>query len=141
MILRRLLRMAFYSDLNPIRIILALSEMIYAVAFFWPGETITRQPYHHMRYIMSTDEAWGLLFLTSAVLQSYILLSAKYHSHFAVTFAFLNATLWWVASLTIYTALYPPAAGMSGEIALAMGATWVFSRSGWTPVGGRENVI
>lgn len=132
----RLFQIAFYSDLHASRFALALAEFIWAVTLLWPGDTFGRPTYHIMSQVM-TEEAWGALFLLTSVLQFSILMEGRYHSRFAIVFACYNAVMWWFVCVSMYMSVFPPPAAISGELALAFAASWIWIRSGYVIVGRR----
>ena len=126
----------FYSDLHCVRFLLAFSELVWAATLmFWDG-VFARPTYGQMGKVMS-EKGWALVFLLSGITQLIVLLSGKYHDRLAVVFAGWNSTLWWYVVLSMYMPVYPPAPGISGELGMAMGAAWVFMRSGVGPAGRR----
>jgi hypothetical protein len=129
----KLLRIVFYSDLHATRLLLAIAEIIWAVTLFMPGKTFGRPTYHMMEHIIQDENIWAVIWTLSALMQSYILVTGRYHERFAVIFAGFNMLLWWVVTVSMYLSVTPPPAAISGEVALAIGASWVYLRSGWTP--------
>ena len=100
------------------RIVLALSEFLWAVLLLWPGDTFTRPTYAHMALVIS-EEAWGVVFAMSAAMQLTIVLQGDFHSRFARYFAAWNAVLWVYVVASMLLSVYPPPAAISGEIVLA----------------------
>lgn len=121
--------LAYYSDLHGVRLLLAMSELFWAVALFWPGNTFDRPTYTAMSHIMS-EGLWGFVFLIMSATQLSILATGDYHSRFPVWFAAVNQSVWWLVVISMYMSVYPPPAAISSELALAIGATWVWVRSG-----------
>lgn len=119
-----------YSDLSGTRLTLAMAEIIWAIALFWPGDTFERPAYEVMAAIAS-ERTWATVFLISGCIQFFTLFRRRYHCYPSVCFALANATLWWTAVLSMYMAVSPPPAAVSGELALAFAASWVFIRSGF----------
>lgn len=138
-ICRKLLRLAFFSDLHGARFTLALAEFIWAVSLLWPGDTFDRPTYLVMKHVIPSEEVWGLIWLFSAMTQFYILISGKYHDKPSVIFAGFNSILWWFATISMYMSVYPPPAAISGEAALSVAAAWIYIRSGWIPIGSRSS--
>ena len=134
----RMVRVIFYSDLHGTRLILALAEAMWAIALFWPGNTLDRPTYLVMSHVMS-EHAWALLFAASAVTQLGILIRCDYHSTFATVFAGWNSVLWTFVVIAMYLSVQPPPAAISGETALALAAGWVWVRSGLKVKGSRAN--
>lgn len=134
----KLLRILFYADLNPLRVILAISELMWAISLIWPGSTMSREAYRVLWSIWPYDEAWGVLFLFTGVSQLYIVLSNCLHTKCARMFAGYNAALWAFVSTSMYIGIYPPPAGTSSGVAMAAASAWVFVRTGWIPQGGRR---
>lgn len=134
----RLIKIAFYSDLHGTRFLLTIAEALWAITLFAPGETFDRPTYRVMSEIMS-ENAWALVFLFSAVTQFSILIRMDYHSRFSTYFAGWNSVLWWFVVVSMHLSVTPPPAAVSGELALAIGAAWVWIRSGLKLVGTRTN--
>lgn len=134
---QRFLQIMFYSDLQATRWTLGFAEFLWAVTLLWPGETFGRPTYHVMAQVM-TEEAWGFVFLMSAVTQFAILFQGKYHERFPVIFAAWNAALWAYVVFSMYLSVTPPPAAISGETALALAAFWVWIRSGYIVCGRRS---
>lgn len=133
----RLIRVIFYSDLHGTRFMLGLAEIIWAITLLWPGNTFDRPTYTVMSHVM-TEDVWGFLFLVSGVTQFLIILTGDYHSKFPVFFAGWNSTMWTFVVISMYLSVSPPPAAISGELALAFGASWIFIRSGVCTIGRRS---
>lgn len=127
---RRLFRLAFYTDLVGVRFLLAVAEVVWAITLAWPGDTFGRPTYTAMSHVMS-EEAWALLFAMSGITQFILLYQEDFHSKFSQFFAGWNTVLWWYVCISMYMSVYPPPAAISGELALAIGASWVFIRTGY----------
>jgi hypothetical protein len=109
------------------RFILGTAELLWAVMLLWPGPTFGRPTYTEMAAVFS-EEAWALIFLLSALTQFSIVLMEDFHSKFAKYFAGWNAALWGFVVSSMLISVYPPPAAIAGEIALAIGALWIFIR-------------
>ena len=133
----RAFRIAFYSDLHGVRFLLAMAELLWSMSLLWPGETFGRPTYTGMSHVMS-EEAWGFLFGFSGMTQLTLVLQEKFHDRFAQMFAAWNSCLWWYVCISMYLSVYPPPAAISGELALAFGASWVFVRTGYVVEGKRR---
>lgn len=115
------------SELISSRIILAMSELFWAIMLVWNGDTFTRPIYSHMAEVMS-ENWWALVFFTSAIMQIGIVLSDRLHSPFARYFAFWNMLLWGYTVVSMLLSVYPPTASIGGEIAIAISSTWIWIR-------------
>lgn len=133
---RRVVYLAYYSDLHCARLLLAMAELIWSIALFIPGETFDRPTYSVMSSVMP-ELAWASLFGVMGSIQLYVLLLGNYHDRFAVWFAGINQTVWWFVVISMYISVFPPPAAISGELALAIGASWVWIRSGFGVKGRR----
>lgn len=133
----RLWHLCIYGNQHSARFLLALAETIWAVTLLWPGDTFSRPTYDQMAALMS-EEAWAVVFLLTAACQWAILLCGRYHIKPAVLFSGWNMLLWWYVTTSMYLSVYPPPAAISGELALAIGATWVYLKSGFC-VGRRKD--
>ena len=126
----RLVVIIFFSDLHDARFILALAEIIWSITLLWEGETFARPTYTQMSHVMS-EEAWGFVFILSAIAQLGILFKGDYHSRFATYFAGWNSALWLFVTISMYMSVSPPPAAISGEAALTFAAAWIWVRSGY----------
>jgi hypothetical protein len=126
----RIYNLVFHCDLHASRFILALAELVWGCTLLAPGDTFGRPTYLVMANVMS-EECWGSVWVLSALIQFYILYSGKYHSRFAVIFAGFNSVLWWFITVSMYLSVNPIPAAISGELALAISAAWIWIRSGW----------
>jgi hypothetical protein len=117
----------FDSDLVLLRILLGVAEFFWFVLLIWPG-TVFDQPYYiEIREIMS-EETLAFVFLGISIFQFYIIATDRYHTTIASFFAFISAMIWAIMILTIFFSVTPPPAQISGEIALTLGALWVWLR-------------
>jgi hypothetical protein len=137
-IANRYLRLAFYSDTHVVRFLLALSELIWGVTLIAPGDTFGRPTYTVMAHVLPSEEVWGFIWIFTALTQMYILTTGDYHDKASVIFSGFNAILWWFVVISMYMSVWPIPAAISGELALAVGASWVYIRSGWIPAGARR---
>ena len=123
----RISKMLFDSDLTNTRFSLALAEILWAIMLFWPGDTFGRPTYELMSRVLS-ETSWAFVFLASGITQLSIVLYEQQNRDWAKVFANWNAVLWvFVVSAAFYS-VYPPPAAMSGEVALACAAVWVWLR-------------
>lgn len=134
----RFLTLIFHSDLHGIRIILGLSEVLWAVTLLWTGVTFDRPVYYIMSHIMP-EEAWGLIFLLSGITQFSIVYKLDYNSSFSTYFAGWNMSLWIYVVISMYISVSPTPAAISGDTAIAIGAAWIWIRSGHTGLGRRHD--
>lgn len=133
----RLISIFFYSDLHATRFTLAAAEFIWSITLLWDGDTFGRPTYHQMATVMS-ENAWGLVFLISAITQMSVLVRGDFHSRFATYFAGWSFSLWLYVTISMYMSVYPPPAAISGEAALTLAASWVWVRSGYVSTGRRS---
>jgi hypothetical protein len=124
------MRLLMGSDLHGVRLLLAVAETVWMITLIWPGDSFSRPTYQVMSMVMS-EPAWALVFAMTSACQWSILFSGKYHDRLAVIFAAWNSTLWWFVVVCMYTSISPPPAAISGEFSLAVGASWVWMRSGY----------
>jgi hypothetical protein len=121
----------FQSDLYASRVILAIAELIWAITLLLPEETISRPIYLTMFQGYFNEIQWSVVWFLSCIIQLYILHAGKFHTKSAVMFAGFNSILWWFATVSMYLSVSPASAAISGELALAISATWIWIRSGW----------
>ena len=120
-------RSLFDTQMVTSRILLAMAECIWGVLLLWPGETFGRPTYSMMADVMPED-CWGLLFLATSLMQMRIVASEQFYCREARYFAFYNMLLWAFVVYSMLKSVYPPPAAISGEIALAMAAWWIWFR-------------
>jgi hypothetical protein len=130
MLFSRIKQICLYGNLHSARFLLATAETVWCISLFWPGDTFERPTYAVMAQF-ADETTWAIVFGVTAACQWYILAIGRYHAHFAVMFAGWNMWLWWSVVVSMYMDVYPPPAAISGELALAMGASWVYVRSGF----------
>lgn len=109
------------------RLLLSAAEFIWAVLLLWPGDTFGRPTYSIMATVMP-EECWGFVFLATSVMQISIVLKEEFHSREARYFAAFNMSLWVFVVVAMLASVYPPPAAISGEIALAGAAFWIWFR-------------
>ena len=125
--LSALSRALFDTDMITARILLAVAEFLWGALLFWPGDTFGRPTYSLMAMVLP-EEAWAALFMCSSVFQMWIITTEEFHSRPARIFAAYNAALWAFIIFAMLFAVYPPPAAISGEIALACAAFWIWFR-------------
>ena len=126
----RMQQICLYGNLHSARFLLAVAETAWFISLIWPGDTFDRPTYAIMARF-ADETTWAAIFLITALCQWGILIVGRYHSRFATVFAGWNMWLWWSVVVSMYMSVYPPPAAISGELALAMGASWVYVRSGF----------
>lgn len=115
------------SDLIASRLMLVIAELCWAGMLLWPGETFQRKVYASMKLI-APEEIWGLVFLLCAVMQIYILLNECYNTSKARCYAGFDALVWGYVVIGIMYSVKPPPAALAGDIAIMIGALWIFAR-------------
>lgn len=115
------------SDLIPTRVTLFLAELFWAVMLLWAGTSFERPSYANMSDI-ANEEVWGVVFAASACVQIGIVVTGNIHSTLAKYFAMWNALLWIFVVTSIIAAVFPPPAAIGGELALMLGASWIWVR-------------
>lgn len=127
---RRIYRRVVIEDgLNMTRFLLGAAEFLWAVLLAWPGKTFDRPTYHVMSHVMP-ENMWAFVFLLMSACQISIIGMYRIDRRTSVTFSFCNMCFLWFVVLSMYFSVSAPAA-ISGETALAIGASIIFIRSGW----------
>jgi hypothetical protein len=127
-LLKELSHTLWDSDLLVSRITLAIAEFSWAVLLLWPGDTFERKIYSTMA-LFTNEEVWGFIFLASAVIQVYIVLSGNIHSKLSELFAGWNALFWIAAMVSLLLSMkHPASATLSGNIAVSFVAVWIWIR-------------
>ncbi len=126
----RFLSIALYGSQHSARTLLALAEMVWCITLLLPGDSFSRPTYAVMQSF-GDEKMWAALFGSVSLIQWAILFDGRYHTKFAVCFAAANMVFWWVVVISMYLAVTPPPVAISGELALAIGASWVYVRAGW----------
>ena len=132
-------RVIFDTDLVATRLILALAEIFWVIMLAWPGDTFDRPTYTIMGHAMP-EVGWTLVFLVSSVTQLSIIASGNYLNLVARWYAAWNAALWTFLVTSMLASVYPPPAAIGGEMALALGAVWIWARPIILSVGYRRAV-
>lgn len=120
-------RAMFDTNLVATRFSLAIAEFLWAILLFWPGHTFDRPTYMIMSHVMP-EHVWAFVFLLTGCLQLLIVMRECFHTLFSRLFATWNALLWGFVVMSMLLSVYPPPAAISGEIALALGAIWIWVR-------------
>lgn len=124
---QRICNALFDSDLIATRLTLAVAETIWAILLLWPGDTFGRPTYTIMGHTLPED-AWGVIFGLTACCQVAIVSEGRFLAREARIFAAWNASLWLFVVVAMLLSVQPPPAAISGEIALALAAVWVWVR-------------
>jgi hypothetical protein len=134
-------RIMLFSDVQSVRFMLAMGELIWGIGLLHPGDTMESEPYHSMRDIMP-ETAWAVMWIVLGLIQLYILYARKQALKSAIWFAGVSSAIWWFTTLSMYlcTTLchLPVPAGLAGTFVLSMASTWVWMRSGWMVKGERR---
>jgi len=126
----RVMSVLYESEMVWTRLTLSCAEFIWGFSLLWPGETFERPAYSAMELLLS-EQMWGILFLVTGTLQFLIMVYTRlHHAPLGVLFAMYNSSLWWFVVVSMYMSVYPPPAGISGELALAFSSMWIFVRAG-----------
>lgn len=120
-------RALFDSDLVATRLALFLSEALWAIMLFWPGDTFARPTYSAMG-LVAPELVWATAFALSSITQLGIVVYEKCHQPWAKVFSGWNALLWVAAIILMLLGVYPPPAAIGGEIALTVSAIWIAVR-------------
>lgn len=123
-----------YGQMHSARWILATAETLWALLLVSSWATFPDITHAKMSMGFSAD-LWATVFALAAVGQWGILISGKYHTRWAVAFAFWNQLWWWYVVISLYLS-----GGVHIEgLALALGASWVYIRSGFCVKGRRAD--
>ena len=125
----KLVNFLFFSDLHGVRFLLGFAELLWGFTLLLPGDTFNRPIYTVMRSFTS-EEIWSIAFIVMGLIQWTILAKGEYHSKCAIVFSGINAIFWCLITCAMYISVTPIPAAISGETALALGASWVFIRTG-----------
>lgn len=125
----KLTNFLFFSDLHGVRFLLGFAELLWGITLLLPGDTFSRPAYTVMRSF-APEEIWLVIFIMMGIIQWLILVSRNYHSKYAIIFSGINAIFWCLITVAMYISVTPIPAAISGETALALGASWVFIRTG-----------
>lgn len=117
----------FESDLMGIRIVLSMAELFWGIGLLWHGDTFNRPTYDIMASI-AIEEVWGVAFLLTGWMQWSLVNIGDFRCRTARIFAAWNGFLWLFVVGSMYMSVYPPPAGVSGEAALSIAASWLFIR-------------
>ena len=126
-IIRGASRALFDSDLIATRLALFLSEAVWAVFLFWPGDTFDRPTYSVMAAVAS-ELMWAAVFAVTAALQIGIVVYDQCRARWAQFFAVWSAFLAWASIWMMLVGVYPPPAAIGPAISLAVSALWIAVR-------------
>ena len=131
-------RALFDSDLIATRLLLAFSEMCWAIMLLWPGDTFERQTYALMGQI-APEPCWAAAFLVTAIVQYRIVSQGWHATKAAWWFSVWNSLLWVAAIGLMIKSVYPPPAAISGEVGMMVGALWICVRPLVNKLGERKH--
>lgn len=117
----------FDSDLVATRLMLAFAEMCWAVMLLWPGDTFVRPTYTTMG-LLAPELVWALVFMATSAIQYHIVVMGWTRTRGAWLFSCWNSLLWGTAIACMMHSVQPPPAAIGGEVALMMGAIWIWVR-------------
>ena len=125
----KLICFIFFSELHSIRALLAVTEVLWGLYILLSDDM-------RMSLISNfvTNKQWASVLLVSGFLQSVILYRQEYSSRGAVVFSGWSTVLWWLIVLSSWMYSELPYKFVSGDFAMAIGASWIFIRAG-IPVG------
>lgn len=110
------------TNLKPIKLLLALSSLLWCVMLAAPDVTFSRPTYSVMASIAS-ENIWAIAFGVHSVLLIVSLFVKKNTLLFID--ALLGSLLWTVAVFCMLFAVYPPPAAISSEISSAVASWWI----------------
>lgn len=137
MLSRKFSTLAYYSDLHATRFLLGFAELWCSLTMFLDfsdSDDFTTT----VMASMFPAQVWGALFLVIGILQFTILFTGNYHTRVSTWFAGVSSIFWWLVCLSMVLSSGVVPATISGEVSLALGASWVWIRSG-TCLGGRRH--
>lgn len=122
--------LALCGDTRPATIFVAISGFHWTWMALWPGETIDRPTYTHMKEIIPTDEGWALVFLTVTVLQMARLFSPPTRNSRWLDFGLktVAAALYTFTAVACMLSIFPLPMAMADNLTVAMAALWDLSR-------------
>lgn len=113
------------TDLIMSRMTIALGEFFWGAMLLWAGDTFSRNIYANMAHL-APENTWGAVFLISATIQVLIVFTDSFQTKFARYFACWSAILWTYISVAMFISVYPPPAAISGGLAIAIAAIWIY---------------
>jgi hypothetical protein len=114
-------------DVGLLKFLLTIDALVWSSMLIWPGASMNRPIYANMLAIGSED-AWTLFFLVLLFLKSYDLLTYKTPTLANSLITGLTALSHTLCVTLLLVAVYPPAVAVGGELALTLGALWIWVR-------------
>ena len=130
----RVLWLFLCADTLPIRALLGVTSLLWALALFLPGDTLVRPVYHYMR-IVAGDAWWSEhVWATAWALHGALLLYRTFADAKGKTFALLlnvfGLMLYFGALVAMFmTRTYPFPAALATDLSLAFAAFWLLIRT------------
>lgn len=124
---QRLVWMALESNMDALRLVLALSALLWAFLLFLPGDTFTRPTYALMAR-MAPEHAWASAFLFQGAAMLWSLVTGTANRTLFVIDAALGCLLWTTSCVAMLFAVFPVPAAISAEIVSAFASWWVMAR-------------
>ena len=125
----RLVEVAIFSDSTAVRFMLMVAELTWALTLWWYGDTFERPIYQAMA-LLAPENVWAGILAITGLLQGRFILVRRYHGRASIAFSIWNVLLWWFLVFGMYASVYPPPAAISGELSLALAASWVLCKTG-----------
>ena len=124
------------GDTRPATICVILSGYLWAGMLAWPGETVARPTYRHMKDLLPNDMTWAALFFVVASLQVWRLfsLTTERAKWWDFTLKITACVLYAFVFIACTTSLSPVPAAMADNAVIAFAAWWDLSR--WDIVRG-----
>lgn len=120
-----------HGDTILLRLILAVSSVLWGIMLYWPGETFERSTYTLMGEWFS-ENTWASIFLFHGIVSLYIILKSPKWPVGVLLEGILGCFLWTSSCLMMLLSIYPPPAAISAEIVVAISSWWILARY---PVG------
>lgn len=115
-----------HADLHGVRFLLALANLALAVSFYAAKDT--GLPQYKVLFEVLPMDCWALVFMCAWLGQFFITAYDSHNKVWAVWFAGVSMLLWMFVVASVW--LSSPVKLVPVETSVAIGAAWVFIRSG-----------
>ena len=108
------------------RLIIANAAIYWFVFLIWPGETLSRETYAGMRFVLAGDNLWAMVYLIIGVSQYIRIEIWVGPSLKALWIDTFTAFIWTFSVISMLCSIYPLPAAIAGEASVMMMALWLW---------------
>lgn len=123
----RIIWVTLEANMDALRLVLALSALMWACLLYLPGDTFSRPTYTIMSKLASENE-WATAFMAQGAVMLWSLMRGTANKWLFILDAGLGCVLWTTSCVAMMFSVFPVPAAISAEIISAMASWWVMSR-------------